>query len=315
MPRYELIDDSSSKFWQIVVSGASFTTTHGRIGSAGVSKTKDFADKASAKEAADKLIVTKVKKGYEKVAAKKAVARKAAPKKAVARKVAQLGLMRFELVDGASSKFWEIETKQASYTVCYGRIGTNGQSKTKKLASASAAHEKQQNLIEEKVKKGYVLVDGGKPDKRLPKTAKGKAKKSTSKTTELKFQLSDYDHETDRHAEIEIDVNELQVNLKRINEANSSWEEYSKKKPKEWVTEKTILFVSGKALVKFVEMLLARFTEKCFCMWLDMDELDEDEALEHCQEVLGGIDPELSLSGKQRVGKVPSKTLAEWSSQ
>ena len=32
MPRYEFSDGKSNKFWQIELSGNSFTTTYGRIG-------------------------------------------------------------------------------------------------------------------------------------------------------------------------------------------------------------------------------------------------------------------------------------------
>ena len=63
---------------------------------------------------------------------------------------------RFELVDGASSKFWEISLAGASFTARYGRIGSSGQSTTKHFDTeemAAAAHDK---LVAEKTKKGYV---------------------------------------------------------------------------------------------------------------------------------------------------------------
>ncbi|HMY58985.1 MAG TPA: WGR domain-containing protein, partial [Pseudomonadota bacterium] len=37
---------------------------------------------------------------------------------------------RFEMVEGASSKFWQISIEGSSFTVTYGRIGTAGTSKT-----------------------------------------------------------------------------------------------------------------------------------------------------------------------------------------
>ena len=64
-------------------------------------------------------------------------------------------MRRFELSDGTSSKFWEIEISGHRHTVRYGRIGTDGQAKTKELASEDAARRDADKLIEEKTKKGY----------------------------------------------------------------------------------------------------------------------------------------------------------------
>jgi predicted DNA-binding WGR domain protein len=46
------------------VSGNSFAVRFGRIGTAGQSQTKTFADDAKAKKEAELLIAQKVKKGY-----------------------------------------------------------------------------------------------------------------------------------------------------------------------------------------------------------------------------------------------------------
>jgi predicted DNA-binding WGR domain protein len=64
MPRYELVEGTSSKFWEIALSGKSFTTTYGRIGGAGQSTTKKFASEADAAREHDKLIGEKLRKGY-----------------------------------------------------------------------------------------------------------------------------------------------------------------------------------------------------------------------------------------------------------
>jgi predicted DNA-binding WGR domain protein len=63
--RFELVEGSSSKFWQISVDGAAFTVTYGRIGTAGTSKMTACASPAEAKAEADKLVKEKVKKGYQ----------------------------------------------------------------------------------------------------------------------------------------------------------------------------------------------------------------------------------------------------------
>jgi predicted DNA-binding WGR domain protein len=65
MPRYEFSEGSSNKFWQIDLSGKSFTTTYGKIGTAGQTTIKTWKTEAEAKKEYDKLIAEKVKKGYE----------------------------------------------------------------------------------------------------------------------------------------------------------------------------------------------------------------------------------------------------------
>jgi predicted DNA-binding WGR domain protein len=62
--RFEFTGGSSQKFWEVSVSGNSFTVRFGRIGTAGQSQTKTFADEAKAKREAENLIAEKVKKGY-----------------------------------------------------------------------------------------------------------------------------------------------------------------------------------------------------------------------------------------------------------
>lgn len=58
--------------------------------------------------------------------------------------------------DGSSHKFWHIELKGNEHTVNYGRVGTNGQSKTKSFDSAEEAQKSYDKLVASKLKKGYV---------------------------------------------------------------------------------------------------------------------------------------------------------------
>lgn len=91
---------------------------------------------------------------------------------------------RFEFVEGSSSKFWEVSADGASFTVTFGRMGTDGQSKTKKCKDASAAKAEVDKLVAEKVKKGYSPVSGKKQvvTKKSATTQKSAAtKKSTAK--------------------------------------------------------------------------------------------------------------------------------------
>ncbi|KQU67146.1 MULTISPECIES: DUF4132 domain-containing protein [unclassified Rhizobacter] len=64
-------------------------------------------------------------------------------------------MRRFELVEGTSSKFWEVAVAGSDVTVRFGRIGTNGQTKTKSFASAAAAQTEHDALVKEKTGKGY----------------------------------------------------------------------------------------------------------------------------------------------------------------
>lgn len=74
MARYELKDGKSAKFWQIDLSGDSFTVRYGRIGTDGQSSTKVYSDAATAQREAEKLIKSKTKKGYVEVAGEAAPA-------------------------------------------------------------------------------------------------------------------------------------------------------------------------------------------------------------------------------------------------
>ena len=72
MPRYELVDGKSNKFWEITLEGSSFTTTYGRIGTTGQTTLKKYDSPDKAQRAHDKLIASKVKKGYRAVDAPEA---------------------------------------------------------------------------------------------------------------------------------------------------------------------------------------------------------------------------------------------------
>lgn len=61
----------------------------------------------------------------------------------------------FEFLEGSSSKFWSIALSGNDVTVRYGRIGTNGQEKTKSFPNSSAAQQYYEQIVDEKVGKGY----------------------------------------------------------------------------------------------------------------------------------------------------------------
>lgn len=72
-----------------------------------------------------------------------------------------MGTRRFEYSDEKSNKFWEITVNGNEHTVRYGRIGADGQTKTKEFADAEAAEKDAEKLIKSKTKKGYEEVSAG----------------------------------------------------------------------------------------------------------------------------------------------------------
>lgn len=84
-------------------------------------------------------------------------------------------MRRFEMREGGSSKFWEITVAGKDLTVTFGKIGTNGQTKTKTFASPDAAEKEAASLVREKTGKGYVEIGAAKtsakPAEKSAKTA------------------------------------------------------------------------------------------------------------------------------------------------
>ncbi len=70
---------------------------------------------------------------------------------------------RFELVEGGSSKFWEITLQGASFSVRYGRIGSAGQAQQKDFAGEAQAAAAAAKLVSEKTSKGYKEVTSALP--------------------------------------------------------------------------------------------------------------------------------------------------------
>ena len=66
-----------------------------------------------------------------------------------------------ELVDDKSSKFWRARKEGTDLIVNYGRIGTNGQTKTKGFGSEDAVAAEMDKLARSKRRKGYDDAEGG----------------------------------------------------------------------------------------------------------------------------------------------------------
>lgn len=83
-----------------------------------------------------------------------------------------------EFRSGGSEKFWKINRRGSSFTVTFGRIGTNGQAQTKEFDTPAKAKAAAEKLIAEKLGKGYVDAGGsaakskGRPSAQSAKAAK-----------------------------------------------------------------------------------------------------------------------------------------------
>ena len=67
----------------------------------------------------------------------------------------------FAFKDGTSDKFWNIELAGKSFTVTFGRTGTNGQTQTKTFGTADEAKREHDKLVSQKLKKGYTETTAG----------------------------------------------------------------------------------------------------------------------------------------------------------
>ena len=67
-------------------------------------------------------------------------------------------MRRFELHDGTSSKFWQIEQESLRLTVSFGQMGTTGQTRVTAYVGEEKAFDACEKLIKEKLRKGYVEV-------------------------------------------------------------------------------------------------------------------------------------------------------------
>jgi predicted DNA-binding WGR domain protein len=70
MKRYfEFVEGSSFKFWEVSTRDNTVTVRFGRIGTNGQSQTKTLADADAATKHAEKLIDSKLAKGYQEAVA------------------------------------------------------------------------------------------------------------------------------------------------------------------------------------------------------------------------------------------------------
>lgn len=95
---------------------------------------------------------------------------------------------RFELVEGSSSKFWEISIRDASLTIRFGKIGTDGTQNYKVFDSTAEAQKEYDKLIAQKMKKGYTKVSD---DASAPAGGNGNGNDKTSMSKQEFWALID----------------------------------------------------------------------------------------------------------------------------
>ena len=66
--RFEFVEGTSSKFWEISTGGNNVTVRYGRIGTNGQTQTKSFTNPNAAAQHAEKQIASKLAKGYRELA-------------------------------------------------------------------------------------------------------------------------------------------------------------------------------------------------------------------------------------------------------
>ncbi|MBA2542072.1 MAG: WGR domain-containing protein [Deltaproteobacteria bacterium] len=140
---------------------------------------KKLGSDADAKKLHDKLVGEKTGKGYVEGGGKVAKPAKGAPAKGAAKTgkaakgapvervgkpeviVIPAGAYRLEVVEGKSSKFWQIHRNDKTVTVTFGKIGTPGTVQKKKHKDEWKARGDFNKQLEDKKKKGYQFVMAG----------------------------------------------------------------------------------------------------------------------------------------------------------
>lgn len=159
--RFELVEGSSKKFWEIAIDGDAHTVRYGRIGASGTEKTKRFASVAAARADAEKLVREKLGKGYVEVvsatispgASAPAPAPRGAPQPEVAKPVAKA---RSSATPGVRTTLKPPRGLPTIVLLLAGaELSTNGV--TEAHASAAEAKRAFDRVVREKTKQGYQL--------------------------------------------------------------------------------------------------------------------------------------------------------------
>ncbi len=94
-------------------------------------------------------------------------------------------MVRLECKDGGHFKFWYAEAKGSALHVHFGRIGTQGQTRVKKLATPAAAQAELVKVTRDKLAHGYVKKAGASPAPGSKGSKNGAAAKKSSASAPL----------------------------------------------------------------------------------------------------------------------------------
>jgi len=134
----------------------------------------------------------------------------------------------FEFDDGASSKFWEIVLSGTSNTVTFGRIGSNGQSRTTDFSDVESAEKEYEKRIRSKLSKGYVEIGEKQSGTQTKtKTTSKKSKSTRGQTTDASGGLTNDQRVKIRKLVRSKDVANIQTSIHLLEAAEASSEDWS----------------------------------------------------------------------------------------
>ncbi|MDU1892159.1 MAG: ankyrin repeat domain-containing protein [Dysgonomonas sp.] len=166
-------DDKSSKFWSIDISENTFTVNYGKIGTAGQTQTKTFADEEACQKEANKLIAEKTKKGYIETSSASDSSivntspapnnKKEKPKteqKSIELPAAELIPVAIHADFNLPDSYWKVIVEKDSSELKIRHHHSNWCYNTKILPSAKDAIIDAAQLIVDKLENGFVFDEG-----------------------------------------------------------------------------------------------------------------------------------------------------------
>lgn len=175
----ECKEGNSDKFYEIIQRNLKVSLRYGRCGADGVTSEKSFSSLAEANTFVDKTAIEKRKKGYHDSADSADAVDEVAPKAeapvkkagASKRKISDVepvpavnlkssgpsSITNFYLTctTGGSNKFYEAIQNGCKVSFRYGKTGSAGATSFKVFSTAAEAQTNLQQVLNEKLKKGY----------------------------------------------------------------------------------------------------------------------------------------------------------------
>lgn len=140
-------------------------------------------------------------------------------------------MVRLEYSDAKSNKFWEAQVEDTELHLRWGRIGTDGQTKTKSYASADKAAQELEKQKTSKLKKGYQEVSHSTATSKSNSKPAPKAIEAAPKPAATAVRAQGQVHWTDKTWAKTIPQ---EASVPKLGKANSLW----KKATRAWRPEK-----------------------------------------------------------------------------